>query len=106
VRDQPLRDALVSMLLVHCFRFLGLSYLISRIATPMDERFANPTAYGDLIAMVLAFASIAALRTGRTLRRSSGLGLQRLGHPGFHRCIRPRDSNRIAPLPAATSFRS
>lgn len=63
VRDLSMRDALIPLLLIHCFRFLGLSYLIPGVVgTPFDPQFVNWTAYGDSIAMLLAFASIAALR--------------------------------------------
>lgn len=63
VRDLSLRDGLVPLLLIHCFRFLGLSYLVPGVVgTPFDPRFVDWTAYGDVLAMLMAFASIFALR--------------------------------------------
>ena len=63
VRKATLRDALIPLILPHCFRYLGLSFLIHGVtAAPLDVRFANPTAYGDLLTAILALASVIALR--------------------------------------------
>ena len=63
MRDFPARDALIPLILPHCFRYLGLSFLIHGVTTaPLNPRFAVPTAYGDLLTSVLALASVAALR--------------------------------------------
>ncbi len=63
VRKASPRDALIPLILPHCFRYLGLSFLIHGVTTaPLDARFANPTAYGDLLTAVLALASVIALR--------------------------------------------
>jgi hypothetical protein len=63
VRDVPARDALIPLIFPHCFRFVGLAFLIPGVTTAqLDLRFAVPTAYGDLLTAVLALASIAALR--------------------------------------------
>lgn len=65
-------DALVPLVLPHCFRYLGLSFLIAGVTTePLDPRFAFPAAYGDLVAALLAFAAVFALR----LRWSGALPL-------------------------------
>ena len=56
-------QALVPLLLIHCFRFVGLAFLIPGVTSvPLDTRFSNPAAYGDLLAAVLAFLAIVALR--------------------------------------------
>ena len=58
-RDQ----ALVPLLLFHSFRYIGLGFLLSGVtAVALDPRFANPAAYGDLAAALLALAGIVALR--------------------------------------------
>lgn len=58
-------NALVPLLLPHCFRYIGLAFLIPGVTTlPLDARFSNPAAYGDLIAALLAFLAIFALRQG------------------------------------------
>ncbi|MDM0070395.1 hypothetical protein [Variovorax sp. J31P207] len=63
VRAMPARDALVALIFPHCFRYLGLSFLIHGVTTaPMDHRFSFPTAYGDLLTAILGLVSIAALR--------------------------------------------
>ena len=63
MRDIPASDALIPLILPHCFRYLGLSFLIHGVTTAaLDPRFAVPTAYGDLLTSVLALASVAALR--------------------------------------------
>ena len=63
VRDVAARDALIPLIFPHCFRYLGLSFLIHGVTTaPLDPRFADPTAYGDLLTSVLALASVVALR--------------------------------------------
>ncbi len=59
----PQARALVPLLLFHCFRFIGLAFLIPGVTSqPLDSRFANPAAYGDLLAALLAFLAILALR--------------------------------------------
>ncbi len=61
----PRAEALVPLLLLHCFRFVGLAFLIPGVTSqPLDPRFANPAAYGDLLAALLAFLGILALRRG------------------------------------------
>ena len=59
----PQARALVPLLLFHCFRFIGLAFLIPGVTSqPLDSRFANPAAYGDLLAALLAFLAILGLR--------------------------------------------
>jgi hypothetical protein len=66
------RTVLVPILLLHSFRHLGLMFLSPGAVYPgMPLEFANPAAYGDLLAAALALASIAALsasaRSGKAL---------------------------------------
>ena len=59
------REALTRLVLVHTFRYLGLAFLIPGVtAEHLDARFADPAAYGDLLAAVLALLAIIALRLG------------------------------------------
>ena len=52
------------ILVLHCFRFVGLSFLVPGVVSPeLPAAFAQPAAYGDLIACLLALASLAVLRT-------------------------------------------
>lgn len=63
-------DVLQPILLLHSFRFIGLMFLIDGVTSaPLDPRFAEPAAYGDLIAAILAFAALLAIRRtdGRAL---------------------------------------
>jgi len=62
-RQRSLSDALTPMLFLHSFRFIGMSFLIEGVTSQaLDARFADPAAYGDLLAAVLALMAIAALR--------------------------------------------
>lgn len=55
-------DALRPLLLLHAFRFIGLSFLVPGVVSPeLPSAFAVPAAYGDLVAAVLAIAALAAL---------------------------------------------
>src|SRR5262249_26969833 len=57
-------DALRPLLIVHCFRFIGLAFLVPGVVSPdLPAAFARPAAYGDLIAAILAMAALAALKT-------------------------------------------
>jgi hypothetical protein len=57
-------EALVPLLLFHSFRHIGMAFLILGVTSSvLDPRFAEPAAYGDLLAAVLAFIVIMALRS-------------------------------------------
>lgn len=63
LHDKPFAEAMRPLLLLHTFRYIGLLFLLPGVtAEVLDPRFAWPAAYGDLIAAVLAFAALAALR--------------------------------------------
>lgn len=63
LRGLGARDALIPLILPHCFRYLGLSFLIHGVTnSALDTRFSWPTAYGDLLTAVLAFVAVIALR--------------------------------------------
>ncbi len=60
---QPRVRALAPLLLFHSFRFIGLAFLIPGVTSqPLDPKFANPAAYGDLLAALLALLALLALR--------------------------------------------
>jgi hypothetical protein len=60
-----LADALIPLLFLHLTRTLGLTMVVPSVVDPdLPPDFAVPAAYGDLVAAGLAFASVAALRTG------------------------------------------
>ena len=64
LKAKPFHEALALMTVPHVFRYIGLSFLITGVTnSSLDLRFANPAAYGDLIAAVLALASVLALLT-------------------------------------------
>jgi hypothetical protein len=55
-------DALVSLLVPHTFRFIGLSFLVPGVVSPsLPLAFAAPAAYGDLAAAILAVVATIAL---------------------------------------------
>lgn len=59
----PLNKVLEPFLLLHTFRYIGLMFLVPGVtAEILDSRFANPAAYGDLIAAMLAFVALGAMR--------------------------------------------
>jgi hypothetical protein len=58
---QSRADALRPLLLLHCFRFVGLAFLVPGIVSPdLPADFARPAAYGDLVAAILALLALAA----------------------------------------------
>ena len=65
LQRQTREDALRPLLMFHSFRFIGLSFLIPGVVSPeLSPAYAQPAAYGDLIAAVLALVALAALNTG------------------------------------------
>ena len=61
--SMPRADALTPLLLLHSFRHIGMAFLLPGVtAVALDSRFATPAAYGDLLAAMLAFLAILALR--------------------------------------------
>jgi hypothetical protein len=63
VKRITFEEALVPFLLLHTFRYVGLMFLVPGITTEiLDSRFSHPAAYGDLIAAVLAFVAIGAIK--------------------------------------------
>jgi hypothetical protein len=62
LRHKPRADALRPLLILNSFRFLGLAFLIPGVVSPdLPASFAQPAAYGDLVAAVLALLSLLAL---------------------------------------------
>ena len=64
LRERPSPENLKPILLLHGFRFLGLAFLVPGVVSPeLPAAFAQPVAYGDLIAAVLALLALATLGT-------------------------------------------
>jgi hypothetical protein len=64
LRTRPRRDALIPLLLLHSFRFVGLSFLVPGVVSPdLPLAYARPAAYGDLATAILALLSIMTLET-------------------------------------------
>lgn len=62
-KKHPLHRVLMPFLLLHTFRYVGLMFLVPGVTTELlDSRFSNPAAYGDLIAAILAFVALGAIR--------------------------------------------
>jgi hypothetical protein len=58
-------EALRPILFLHCFRFIGLAFLVPGVASPdLPSVFAHSAAYGDIIAAMLALLSLASLSRG------------------------------------------
>jgi len=63
IKKYSTKKVLVPFLLLHSFRYVGLMFLVPGVTTGiLDSRFSHPAAYGDLIAAVLAFVAIGAIR--------------------------------------------
>jgi hypothetical protein len=55
-------DAVKALAAPHMFRFVGLAFLMPGVVSPtLSPAFANPAAYGDLAAAVLAMIAVLAL---------------------------------------------
>jgi hypothetical protein len=58
----PRERALLPLVCFHMFRFIGLSFLVPGVVSPLlPYGFASEAAYGDLIAAVLAVITVLAL---------------------------------------------
>jgi hypothetical protein len=59
LRSRPRAEALRPLLILHSFRFIGLSMLVPGVVSPdLPAAFAHPAAYGDIIAAILALVSL------------------------------------------------
>ncbi|MDX1404594.1 MAG: hypothetical protein R3192_08650 [Woeseiaceae bacterium] len=68
LRDKPLVEAVRPLLLLHTFRYIGLMFLIPGVtAEALDPRFADPAAYGNLVAALLALAALFILPLSRRI---------------------------------------
>ncbi len=57
-------SALIPLLFVHVFRYVGMTLLVPGMVDPgLPREFLSSAAYGDLLAAALALASIFALRS-------------------------------------------
>jgi hypothetical protein len=62
---RPRAEALRPLLMLHSFRFLGLSFLIPGVvASDLSPAYAVPAAYGDIGAAILALLALWALPSG------------------------------------------
>ncbi len=58
-------EALRPLLILHCFRFIGLALLVPGVVSPdLPPAFAHSAAYGDIIAVILALLSLLLLPSG------------------------------------------
>jgi hypothetical protein len=63
IKDRPSKPALTPLLLYACLRVNGLMFLMPGLVSPeLPSAFAEPTAYGDLTAVVLALLALACVR--------------------------------------------
>jgi hypothetical protein len=59
LRSRPRTEALQPLLVLHSFRFIGLSFLVPGVVSPdLPTAFAHPAAYGDITAAILALVSL------------------------------------------------
>lgn len=63
LKSATLSDAASPILLLHCFRFIGLVFLVPGVVSPtLQAGFTVPAACGDLVAVLLAWTALLALR--------------------------------------------
>ena len=68
LRHKQRAEALRPVLILHSFRFLGLATLVPGVVSPdLPAAFAQPEAYGDLVAAILALLSLLLLPRGAGL---------------------------------------
>lgn len=68
LRHKRPEDALRPVLILHSFRFLGLAMLVPGVVSPdLPATFAQPAAFGDLVAAILALLSLLTLPRGAGL---------------------------------------
>src|SRR5262245_66030847 len=64
LRVLPRAEALRPILILHSFRFIGLAFVVTGVVSPdLPLAFANPAAYGDIVAATLALMSLATLQS-------------------------------------------
>jgi hypothetical protein len=64
LRELPSPENLKPILLLHGFRFLGLAFVVPGVVSPeLPAAFAQPVAYGDFVAAILALLALATLGT-------------------------------------------
>ena len=65
IKNRQLADALRPILVLHGFRFIGMSFLIPGVVSLRlaGTVFARDVAYGDLAAVILAILALVAMRT-------------------------------------------
>jgi hypothetical protein len=65
LRDRARAEALRPLLILHGFRFVGLSFMIPGVVAPdLSPAFAQPAAIGDLVAAILALLALWAMPGG------------------------------------------
>ena len=63
LEGKPPNESISWLAFPHMFRHLGMVFLVPGVvAQPLPSAFANPAAYGDLLAGVMALLSFVALR--------------------------------------------
>ena len=71
LKERPIADALKPILLLHGFRFVGSAFVLPGVVSAeLPAVFAQPAAYGDLTAAILALLALAALGTRTCPSRS------------------------------------
>jgi hypothetical protein len=59
IRELPTHAAIRPILHLHLFRYIGLAFIVPGVVGPdLQSAFAAPAAYGDLVAMALAWIAL------------------------------------------------
>src|SRR5215468_10428770 len=64
LRGRSRADAMRPLLILHSFRFVGLSFLVPGVVSPdLPATWAGPAAYGDIVGALLALMALAGLKS-------------------------------------------
>lgn len=95
LREVPTARALEPLLLLHSFRHIGLMFLADgAVKSSLPTAFAQPAAWGDLAASVLAFVALLGVRRDWSAALPPRMGLQRGWDIGPDKRCRTRSAPR------------
>jgi len=97
--------ALSALLVPHLFRYVGLAFLVPGVtSSQLPAAFAQPVAYGDVAAVVLALAALISLRSQRRFALSLVWLFNVAGTLDFLNAYFQGFSNRIVPGQMGATF--
>jgi len=93
LRDRPRAEALQPLLMLHCFRFIGLAFIVPGVVSiDLPAGFAIPAAWRFDRSSICYRDSVAVAKDRRVC---SGVGFQCLGLCRYSRCFLSGQSQRV-----------